>query len=130
MASSVQSGGAIIFFVCLGTWLSATVLSSGIATGVSDRFAAQGELKAQGEPFEQQSYLEAESTRVTERALHRDVDAYQTNEASRDLFSVAWHHQGERRQRRLAESGIVLEILRTSAGCAGQGRPRRARSDH
>jgi hypothetical protein len=43
---------------------------SGIATGVSDLFAAQGELKAQGEPFEQQSYLEAESTRVTERALH------------------------------------------------------------
>ena len=65
---------------------------SGIATGVSDLFAAQGELKAQGEPFEQQSYLEAESTRVTERALHRDVDGYQTNEASRDLFSVAWHH--------------------------------------
>jgi hypothetical protein len=92
MASSVQSGGVIVFFVCLGTWLSGTDLSSGIATGVSDLFAAQGELKAQGEPFEQQSYLEAESTRVTERALHRDVDAYQTNEASRDLFSVAWHH--------------------------------------
>jgi hypothetical protein len=28
----------------------------------------------------------------------------------------------------LAESGIVLEVLRTSAGCAGQGRHRRARS--
>jgi hypothetical protein len=61
MASSVQSGGAIIFFVCLGTWLSATDLSSGIATGVSDRFAAQVELKAQGEAFEQQSYLEDEA---------------------------------------------------------------------
>jgi hypothetical protein len=53
MASSVQSGGVIIFFVCLSIWLSATDLSSGIATGVSDRFAAQVELKAQGEAFEQ-----------------------------------------------------------------------------
>jgi len=34
---------------------------SGIATGVSDLFAAQGELKAQGEAFEQQSYLEDEA---------------------------------------------------------------------
>jgi hypothetical protein len=49
---------------------------SGIATGVSDLFAAQGERKAQGEPFEQQSYLDA--------------------------------------------------VLLTSAGCADQGRHRRA----
>jgi hypothetical protein len=35
MASSVQPGGAIVFFVCLGTWLSATDLSSGIATIVA-----------------------------------------------------------------------------------------------
>jgi hypothetical protein len=111
MASSAQAGGAIVFFVCLGTWLSATDLSSGIATGVGDLFAAQGELKAQGEPFEQQSYLEAESTRVTERALHRDVDAYQTNEASRDLFSVAWHHQGERRRRRLGRERHCVRDL-------------------
>ena len=92
MASSAQAGGAIIFFVCLGNMAFGDRSVSSIATGVSDLFAAQGELKAQGEPFEQQSYLEAESTRVTARALHRDVDGYQTNEASRDLFSVAWHH--------------------------------------
>jgi hypothetical protein len=30
----------------------------------------------------------------------------------------------------LAESGSVLDILRTSAGCADQSRHRRARSDH
>jgi hypothetical protein len=34
---------------------------SGIAAGVSDLFAPQGELKVQGEAFEQQSYLEDEA---------------------------------------------------------------------
>jgi hypothetical protein len=58
MAPSVQAGGAA-FFVCLGTGLSATDLSA--ASSPVSLVAAQGERKAQGEAFEQQSYLEDEA---------------------------------------------------------------------
>ena len=130
MASSAQAGGAIVFFVCLGTWLSATDLSSGIATGVSDLFAAQGELKAQGEAFEQQSYLEAEAlAQQNERFTEMSTPIRRTRHHATCFLSLGTT-KANVAGAGLAESGIVLEILRTSAGCAGQGRHRRARSDH
>jgi hypothetical protein len=49
---------------------------SGIATGASDLFAAQGELKVEGEPFEQQSYLDAllrTSAGCADQGRHRQV---------------------------------------------------------
>ena len=58
MASSAQAGGAIIFSVVWHMTFGDRSVS-GIATGASDLFAAQGELKVEGEPFEQQSYLDA-----------------------------------------------------------------------
>ena len=102
---------------------------SGIATCVSDLFAAQGELKAQGEAFEQQS-PPARSTRVTDRTLHRDVDGDQDEPGITRLFLSLGTTEANVAGTSLAESGSVLDILRTSAGCADQSRHRRARSDH
>jgi hypothetical protein len=102
---------------------------SGIATCVSDLFAAQGELKAQGEAFEQQS-SPARSTRVQTERFTEMLTAIKTNQASRDLFLSLGTTEANVAGTGLAESGSVLDILRTSAGCADQSRHRRARSDH
>jgi hypothetical protein len=57
------------------------------------------------------------------------LTAIKTNQASRDLFLSLGTTKANVAGAGLAENGSVLDILRTSAGCADQSRHRRARSD-